>query len=156
VQPAKAALSSAHSNVTGVSSALKVTVADVLVVWPDGADVICTFGGVVSGGEYVQLSVTHALEFPALSVPSTENRCSPAARPVSTTGLVQAATPDPSVEHLNETPRSLAVNAIFAESVEATPEGPPVNVIFGATVSAGGAGGGEDAGGELRAGAPAW
>ena len=140
-QAVNAAPSSEQANDDPGSFDENVKLAEVTVVGDGGPDPIVTTGGVVSGGVYVQVTDTGLPTFPALSLPLTENRCSPAERAVSATGLAQFASAAPSREQENETPPSLATKPISAASVEVAAAGALVIVTTGAVVSGGGAGG---------------
>lgn len=114
--------------------------AELDVVDDGGADEIVVIGGVVSGGVYVHETAAGWLTFPALSLPFTEKECGPGAIPLIVTGLPHATKLPPSVEQLNATPGSFAVNAICTLSVEVAAEGPLVIVTVGAVVSGAGVG----------------
>ena len=75
MQVAKAAPSSEHSKVAGVSLAENANVALVAVVVPDGPESIVVFGAVVSIVQFRDAGV--ASVFPAASFARTANVCAP-------------------------------------------------------------------------------
>ena len=137
MQVAKAAPSSEHSKVAGVSFAENAKLAEALAERAGGAESIVVSGAVVSGGATIVQSrcAGVASTFPAASMACTRKLCGPMASPVYVDGDEHAAKAAPSSEHWNVAGLSSAENPKVAAVASVVAPGPVSMVVSGTSVS---------------------